>query len=421
MNNIKNKGDDDSRSTAAKDFKILLALLIVLYFVSFHFDFFDIFFEYSRKYEAYELDEIVSVVVFSSILFAVFAFRRWNELRRQMENREKAEAALRESEYLLSAIFETAKDAMFVKDRSLNYVRANPSAADNMGLKVEDLVGRDDTFVFGPELAAEKTAEDKKVLNGETCSVYSSGQVRGRRFQIHTIKVPLIDHNGEIKGVCGIARDISAIKEAEEALTRALEEKEILLKEIHHRVKNNMQVITSLLNLQTSSLKGSEYKEAVKDSQGRIQALALVHEMLYRAENLSSINLDEYITNLAKALAGATKKIKLDLEVEPLVMGINQASPLGLVINELITNTLKYAFPDDREGHLFIKATSAGGQIELHIADDGVGLPEEFDWRTTNTLGLKLVRMLTEGQLRGTLEVKNHTGVQYTIKIPLDG
>ena len=102
-------------------------------------------------------------------------------------------------------------------------------------------------------------------------------------------------------------------------------------------------------------------------------------------------------------------------------MSINQASPLGLVVNELITNTLKYAFPEDREGHLFIKAATVGGQIELLIADDGVGLPEEFDWRSTNTLGLKLVRMLIEGQLRGTLEVKNHTGVQYIIKIPLEG
>ena len=308
MNNGRKIEADDSRSTATKDFKILLALLIVLYFVSFHFDLFDMFFRLSRQYEAYELDEIVSVVVFSSILFAVFSFRRWNELRRHMENRKKAEAALRESEYLLSAIFETAKDAIFVKDLSLRYVRANPSAAENMGLKIEDLVGRDDTFVFGPELAVEKAAEDKKVLKGETCSVYSSGEVRGRRFQIHTIKVPLIDHNGKVKGICGIARDISAIKEAEKALTVALEEKEVLLKEIHHRVKNNMQVITSLLNLQTASLKSNEYKEAVRDSQGRIQALALVHEMLYQAENLSSINLDEYITNLAKALAGASKK-----------------------------------------------------------------------------------------------------------------
>ncbi len=220
-----------------------------------------------------------------------------------------------------------------------------------------------------------------------------------------------------------IATDITDRKRSENQIKDSLHEKEILLKEIHHRVKNNMQVISSLLNMQSGKLKGRPEAEVFNESRNRITAMALVHEKLYRSASLGNSDFNDYIKSLANSLFAfygkSTSNISVKVHANGVFLGIDTAIPCGLIINELISNSLKYAFPNDRHGTIAIslKDTSAGNQwdYELLMSDDGIGLPEGMDIRKTDSLGLQLVTNLTEHQLQGTVELLRTGGAEFRI------
>ena len=206
-------------------------------------------------------------------------------------------------------------------------------------------------------------------------------------------------------------------RDKEKALKQSLEEKEILLKEIHHRVKNNMQIISSLLNLQLNLEDEEKTKGLLKESQGRIKSMAMVHEKLYQSTDLSHINFGEYLDNLVKDLFYSygipTDSIKLVIDAEDIEINIDTAIPLGLIVNELVTNSLKYAFPD-KKGKVEVGFQKVEDEYILKISDDGVGLPPDLDVETTKTLGLKLVYSLSE-QLDATLKVDTAHGTKFEI------
>ncbi|MBF0539957.1 MAG: PAS domain S-box protein [Nitrospirae bacterium] len=230
--------------------------------------------------------------------------------------------------------------------------------------------------------------------------------------------------------ILGTAQDITERKKAEEKITQSLNEKDTLLKELYHRTKNNMQVIISLLNLQSRDINDKKLIQLVEDTKNRIYSMALVHEKLYKAKNLSQIFLSDYIKDLANALMKShytdNKQISLKIDINDIPLSIETITPLGLVINELMTNVLKYAFPDNRKGDILIKARqNTDKTIELTFNDNGIGIPKNINIKETESLGLTIVHMLVTSQLKGILEIKVENGTTFIIKfkdigIPLD-
>ncbi|MFA4876014.1 MAG: PAS domain S-box protein [Methanoregula sp.] len=206
--------------------------------------------------------------------------------------------------------------------------------------------------------------------------------------------------------------------DAEAKIRSALEEKTILLKEVHHRVKNNLQIIVSLLNLQSRYIKDEPTLAAIRESQNRVKAMALVHEKLYRAEDIAHIDLNDYIkflgTGLFQFYDAKSRGIRFSLDISGVGVDINTAIPLGLIINELISNSLKYAFPAGRTGEVFISVQNTGQEVTVIFRDDGIGIPADFDWRNTPSLGLRLVNSLVD-QLSGTIELDRSAGTLFTI------
>ncbi len=236
----------------------------------------------------------------------------------------------------------------------------------------------------------------------------------GENRWVRTDKAPYFDEYGNVAGVVAFVVDITHQVEAEEQIKASLKEKEILLQEIHHRVKNNMQVVASLLNLQKNRIDDEESKAAFEESRDRIISMGLVHELLYQSESLSNINLGEYVKKLAENLLGIGGG-NLKLDIETISIGIDQAVPCGLVINELISNSLKHAFPDEGFGTIQIMGRLLREEIELEITDDGHGIPEDLE--NTNTLGLMLVKGLVESQLHGTWDISSsNAGTKHTIR-----
>jgi len=221
-----------------------------------------------------------------------------------------------------------------------------------------------------------------------------------------------------------IAERYNSVMEAlqkEAAKTESsLQEKELLLREIHHRVKNNLQVISSLLSLQSRTSKDEQAIEMAKESQNRIKVMALIHEKLYRSKDFANVEFNDYIKNLVNDLFASYRvsasRISLKLEIEDLSLGIDTAIPTGLIINELVTNCLKYAFSKDNDGEIRISLCSLDdGQNELIVRDNGVGIPETLDIKNAESLGLRMITNLTERSLHGKVSINRDNGTEFRI------
>lgn len=269
----------------------------------------------------------------------------------------------------------------------------------------------------------------RRALQGETATdVEFRWQYRqgGWRWGSATI-LPIYEQEEDkplnlVSMVQTVIQDITERKEAEVRLHASLQEKEVLLQEIHHRVKNNLQIISSLARLQAHHSNDPKTVEMLRESQARIRAMALIHERLYRAQNLSRIDFSDYIghlvTHLFHSYGVDANRIKTSIDITPVHMDIDTAIPCGLIVNELVSNALKYAFPDDRNGTIKVCLDTSDTQTwSLRISDDGVGLEAPVDLCNAETLGLRLVRILAQ-QLKGHLELDNANGTAFTIWLP---
>ena len=263
----------------------------------------------------------------------------------------------------------------------------------------------------------EKSIKSKKSHFGPVIEhriVRADGEIQ--YLVINMDVVPLTKNQSS--HIYGSVQDISNRKMIEEKLQETIEEKEMLLKEIHHRVKNNLMIISSLLNLQSRYIKDQDSKDIFKESQHRAESMAIIHEKLYQSNNFKRINFKDYIDSLSKSLLNTyvtdSNNIKLEIDAAPIFLNINTAIPLGLTVNELITNSLKHAFPDGNSGTINLNIHQKDDHYELIIKDDGIGFPVDLDYENSESLGLMIVNSLVN-QIDANISLLNDNGAEFKI------
>jgi PAS domain S-box-containing protein len=325
----------------------------------------------------------------------------------------------------LAAIVESSEDAIVGKDLDGIIHSWNSGATRLYGYTLEEVRGQPIAVLVPPDRLEENHHALAEVSRGSKVDHYETVR-RCKDASLVDVSVshsPIRDRAGRVVGVSTIARDISAKKLVERKLAASLAEKEALLREIHHRVKNNLQVIVSLLNLQRERVMDPIAQTLLVESQARVRSMALVHEKLYGSKDLGLIDLGDYLRALSSALShtygAVARHLALEVHADEVRLGIEAAMPCGLLVNELVSNALKHAYPDDRRGTVVIslRLERAGAELCLEVADDGVGFSEGIDFRRVASLGMQIVVGLTR-QLQGTIELERGAGTRFRVRFP---
>lgn len=306
-------------------------------------------------------------------------------------------------------LFKNMVNGVLVFDDNEKLMEVN-SAASLIGISQED-INRNADEVFGKfeELKSVYMARksESEVFLGEPLNQWIQAQI-----------TPIYDDEDIFQGHLLIIQDINKRKKLEDELKKSLEEKDLMMKEIHHRVKNNFMIIQSLLQLQSRHINDEDVLEIFKESQNRIKSMAFVHQRLYQHDNLKKINFGDYPETLAsdifKSYVSKPDQIILDIDTEDVALDIDTAIPLGLILNELISNSLKYAFSDGRNGRLMVKSYLKGSKYSLIVSDDGIGLPEGLDYKKSDSLGLKLIHSLSD-QIGADVKLDTTNGTKFEI------
>jgi PAS domain S-box-containing protein len=332
---------------------------------------------------------------------------------------------LTESEERFRLLVNGGRDyAIFMLDPGGRIISWNPGAKRIKGYQKDEIVGRHFSCFYSKEdIEAGKPERALEITVSEGRFEEEGWRLRkdGSRFWASVLITALRDERGNLRGFSKVTRDITERKLAEEQIKASLKEKEILLREIHHRVKNNMQVVISLLRLQSDKIKDQQYVEMLKESQDRIKSMALIHEKLYQSEDFANIDFDGYVKALVNSLfisqGVSPDKISLKMEIADISLGLDYAIPCGLIINELVSNSLKYAFPKERQGEIRIGLQKTSeNEVELTVSDNGIGIPEGLDFGTIESLGLDLVKILAEHQLGGKIELNRAGGTSFSFR-----
>ncbi len=343
-------------------------------------------------------------------------------LLRDITDRKRAQGALRESEEDLQAIFDSVGDGIALIDATGKVIKINKRIVEIGGYNEDEIVGKRIALLkmFPPPSLAKTLYSFTKLISGQYCPPFDieAYTKAGEKLDVE-LRGSLLRKRGRVVGMVGVMRDVTERRRAEEQIKASLREKEVLLKEIHHRVKNNLQVISSLLYLQSKDVEDNRTLKMFQDSENRVRSMALVHERLYQSQDLARIDFAEYARNLANYLFRSyginTNVIQPKISVDDVFLGVDTAIPCGLIINELVSNSLKHAFPDGRAGEIRIELRAGDeGQFTLMISDNGVGFPAGLDFRDGGSLGLQLVNALVD-QLEGTAELDRRGGTAFKI------
>ncbi|MCW7073577.1 MAG: PAS domain S-box protein [Methanophagales archaeon] len=336
----------------------------------------------------------------------------------------QAQQELQETRNYLESLFNCANVPIIVWDPEFRITRFSRAFEHLTGYMPEEVIGRKLRMLFPEESMDESLARIESTLGGEYWK---------------SVEMPILCKDGNVltalwnsaniyagDGTTIIATiaqgtDITEIRRSEEQIKASLRDKEALLKEVHHRVKNNLQVISSLLNLQLGYIKDKQVIEIFRESQNRVKLMALIHEKLYQSEDLTVIDFGEYIRELAAYIYYSYRAnssiVALKINAGSVLLDINTAISCGLIINELVSNSLKYAFTECKEGEIYIELHSDNNMYTLIFSDNGVGFPDDLDFRSTETLGLQLVITLIK-QLKGTIEINRSGGTRFKITFP---
>ncbi|HZU26637.1 MAG TPA: histidine kinase dimerization/phosphoacceptor domain -containing protein [Bryobacteraceae bacterium] len=349
------------------------------------------------------------------------AVRHALEQRALQEQTRKAAGELRASEIRFQSFMNNSPTLARIKEADGRLVYMNNACEQLFGVSSAECEGKTDAEFCPAEVAERLRARDSAVLHdGEPSHVVEEVKLHsGRTMQLLMFRFLLHDACGEPM-LGEVSADITDQIRTQRALAEALQAKEILFRELHHRVKNNLNVVSSLLSMQAQLHRDSAAGQALADAQRRIESMALVHDRLNQKDRGDAIDFQEYAAGLARNLfdvyrpGGGVTRLRLDLSPVPLVL--TQAVPCGLILNELITNALKYAFPHGESGEIAVSLRSDDkGLVTLSVSDDGAGLPSDFAWRSSPSLGLRIVDILSR-QLDATVEVGSGPGACFTVR-----
>ncbi len=338
--------------------------------------------------------------------------------------RKKAETELVERERLLSLVTDNMLNVVGRVDAEGTFQYISPSIKTILGYEPHEILGENVFKLINLTHPDDQITVSSTFMEANISYLPGGVQHRFKRADgsyiwVESLGNPLFDDEDHYNGVVFSMTDIDSLKTAEENFKSSLAEKELLLRELHHRVKNNMQIISSLLSLQTQHIKDDRDLKIFESSQNRVKTMSLIHEEIYSSQNFSHINLAEYIRNLTKELLTSIidnpARIKLKVDVEDVNMEIDTVIPLGLLINELVTNSLNYAFPNSLEGQIIVDLHHNEDKFILIVSDNGIGIPEDIDFKKAKTLGFQLVNNLIN-QLDGEIEVDNSGGTTFKVE-----
>ncbi|MEQ9062918.1 MAG: histidine kinase dimerization/phosphoacceptor domain -containing protein [Vicingaceae bacterium] len=360
-----------------------------------------------------------------------------NQLKAEISKKERIERELKKSLVLnekqaakLEAIFENKSHIIWTLDAQYRFTSFNSNLAElfltlyNRTPKHQDNPFTDFRGLQKKEAVIWRQAHEK-AFKGELVNFTTEMKADRNKTTFYEVFLnPIFNEKKEVEEVSGIGHDITEKTLAEIRLTESLKEKDILLKEVHHRVKNNLQVISSIFNLQSAYNQEDAVRDVLKESQNRIKSMAYIHESLYKSSQFGRIDFEEYLRKLCKNLIQSytlrTNQISLLTETEKVLIHLDQAIPCGLMVNEVISNSLKHAFPDKSHGIVAIDLKKRGNILILKISDDGVGIPESVLKGESHTLGFQLINTLVE-QLRGKVDIQNEVGTTFNFSFKLQG
>ena len=353
---------------------------------------------------------------------------------RDVTARNQAVADLRESQARFRMFVESVRDyALFQIDPNGSISSWNLGAERVLGFAEEEIIGQPFERIFIPEdIAAGSAQVELENARQRGTSEDERWHLRknGSRFFASGVVTAVRDSDGRLRGFYKIMRDVTErhlaehrLKDQEQKLRASLAEKEALLKEIHHRVKNNLQIIASLLDLQSEFLDQVDTKDVLVEMKTRVRSIAAIHELLYTAADFSRIEFRRFVDKLAQDVIAVHRRrasqVRVEIEIESGMLEMAQAVPCGLIVNELLTNALKHAFPEGRQGTIKVSFGSDETHWRLEVCDDGIGLPTDIDLQNVNSMGLQLIHLLVQ-QLGGSLNVVRDSGTQFIISFPQD-
>ncbi len=340
---------------------------------------------------------------------------------------KQAEEALRESEDLLNRSQAISHVGSWELDLEINRLKWSDEVYRIFGIRPQEFDATYEAFldtVHPEDRQAVDATYFESMQEGRNSYEIEHRIIRQDNGDVRTVHEKcehIKDASGRIVRSIGMVQDITERKAAERQIEASLREKETLLKEIHHRVKNNFQIITSLLSLQERTIENEELRLLLREPKNRIRAMSLIHDRLYHSDDLSRIDFADYLRGITREIFNTyyrdSNRVKLKIDADRIYLDIQHAIPCGLIVNELVSNSIKYAFPPDekKKGTIVVSMHEAKGACELLVSDNGIGIPENIDIDNTRTLGLRLVHMLVKNQLKGTYELSRKTGTEYTI------
>ena len=336
--------------------------------------------------------------------------------------RKMVEKSLKDSEFKFRNLVETTPDMIWEIDRNGIFTYISPQSSFILGYTPQEIIGKNMLSFIQPE-AVDKIKEifNTHINNFTKINTLEVPAYRndGNDITLEIRSVRASDNKDNNDGFQGTARDITEKTIATNQLKTSIKEKDILLQEIHHRVKNNMQIISSLLNLQITYLDDEEAVNLLKESQNRVRSMAIIHEKLYQSNDFTKINITEYINSLVNGLFysySIKTEINSIINVDDVELNIETAVPLGLILNELISNSLKHGFATG-SGEVYIKLKNIDDKYEMIVGDTGIGFPKGLDFQKTESLGLQLVNNLVN-QIDGEIELKLNHGTEFKITFP---
>ena len=337
---------------------------------------------------------------------------------------KSAEESLRLSEEGHRGLYNHTPVMMHSVDREGHLVTVNDYWLEVLGYERSEVIGHitADFFTEASRLCALEVDRPEFWKTGFASEVqYQMVKKNGEVMDVLLSSASQRDKTGDKEYGRTFMVDVTERRRAEDAVNTSLQEKEVLLKAINHRVKNNLQIISSLLSLQSRDIHDEQTLRSFRVSQDRIKAMALIHEKLYQSDDLARIDIGEYINSLADDLRSSyglgSQDVNLTIDVDNILLGVDTAIPCGVIVNELVSNSLKHAFPEDRAGEIEISFREADDQYTMIFRDDGVGLPGHLDVRRPSSLGLTIVNALV-GQLSGAIDLGRNIGTEISITFP---